>query len=496
MRRLALFFVLAFALVFSAPASATISSLASQSTQYGNNSQNLFYVSFPVVSTSDVAVVYTDTNGQQTTLAPTQYLVTIFPPVTGQIWSTSASITYPLLGSPIAAGTSLTIYRVIPLTQKTVLSNQGPFYPKVVESALDTNLMQLQQVSARTGQNRGSWITGTAYNFGDIVTDGTNGNNTGNLYTAAISNLSGVWATDLANGDWSLALNIQGIVHSLPTISNNQVFANISGISATPIGVGVSALFDSAIGNTQGNIIYRSGSGWVVLPPGTNGQFLSTGGSAANPSWQTVSGSGTITGVVAGSGLSGGGSSGSVTLNLATVANNSLLANVTGSTNPPSATTASAFLDSVFGSTQGETLYRGGSLWSALAPGTSGQVLTTGGGGANPSWTSTTTPIKAWANFNGSSAAVNKGLNISSITKFATASYTVTFTSNMADANYGVFVSFGGVRSVNGDSAIGGVCSASLGGAASNKTISAVNICLDTTGGAIDYTDVNVEILD
>lgn len=42
-------------------------------------------------------------------------------------------------------------------------------------------------------------------------------------------------------------------------------------------------------------------------------------------------------------------------------------------------------LDSI-SSTQGAVLYRSASSWSALAPGTSGQALTTGGAGANPSW--------------------------------------------------------------------------------------------------------------
>ena len=44
-----------------------------------------------------------------------------------------------------------------------------------------------------------------------------------------------------------------------------------------------------------------------------------------------------------------------------------------------------AALDSI-SSTQGSVLYRGASAWQALAPGTAGQVLTTNGAGANPSW--------------------------------------------------------------------------------------------------------------
>lgn len=49
--------------------------------------------------------------------------------------------------------------------------------------------------------------------------------------------------------------------------------------------------------------------------------------------------------------------------------------------------TATTILDSI-SSTQGVVIYRGASSWSALATGTSGNVLTTHGASANPTWTS------------------------------------------------------------------------------------------------------------
>lgn len=48
--------------------------------------------------------------------------------------------------------------------------------------------------------------------------------------------------------------------------------------------------------------------------------------------------------------------------------------------------TLSDVLDFVGSAAHGDILYRGSSSWSRLAAGTSGQVLTTGGSGANPSW--------------------------------------------------------------------------------------------------------------
>ena len=45
---------------------------------------------------------------------------------------------------------------------------------------------------------------------------------------------------------------------------------------------------------TQGDILYRDGSGLQKLGAGTSGQVLKTGGTGANPSWGTVAGGNTV----------------------------------------------------------------------------------------------------------------------------------------------------------------------------------------------------------
>lgn len=51
------------------------------------------------------------------------------------------------------------------------------------------------------------------------------------------------------------------------------------------------------VGTTQGAILYRNATDWVTLPPGTSGYVLTTLGPAANPAWQAVSSTGTVTSV-------------------------------------------------------------------------------------------------------------------------------------------------------------------------------------------------------
>jgi hypothetical protein len=67
----------------------------------------------------------------------------------------------------------------------------------------------------------------------------------------------------------------------------------------------MTAVLDDAFTSTQGSVLYRNASVWTPLAPGTNGQVLTSGGAAANLSWSTVSGVGTVTSVDAAGGTTG-----------------------------------------------------------------------------------------------------------------------------------------------------------------------------------------------
>jgi hypothetical protein len=70
------------------------------------------------------------------------------------------------------------------------------------------------------------------------------------------------------------------------------------------------------------------------------------------------------------------------------------------------------------------------------ADGSSGQVLQTNGSGVL-SFTSVSTDIKAWVNFDGTGTpSIRASKNVSSITDNGTGLYTVNFTNALTDANY------------------------------------------------------------
>lgn len=150
-------------------ARATITSQTSSVTALGNSSNTVFTFSFVGVQSSDIQVIYTDSAGAETTLLTSQYTLALNPPATGAIWGIGGTVTYPLSGSPIATGTTLTINRVLPLTQ-TVSSNQGQAFPRAVEIALDLLEMQLQQVNNLVGRAISVSVTDTCSSLGSLPT--------------------------------------------------------------------------------------------------------------------------------------------------------------------------------------------------------------------------------------------------------------------------------------------------------------------------------------
>jgi hypothetical protein len=175
------------------------------------------------------------------------------------------------------------------------------------------------------------------------------------------------------------------------------------------------------LSTTQGSILYRSATAWVALAPGTSGYILQTNGAGANPSWVVNSGGGgsvasfsagstgftpntATTGAVTLAGTLGAGYGGTglstfaigdmmyasattPTISKLTIGTANQILNVNTGATAPQWTGLSSLIDTVFtASAQGTVLYRGASGWAALAPGTSGYVLTTSGAGANPSW--------------------------------------------------------------------------------------------------------------
>ena len=108
----------------------------------GTGSATAFPFTFKVFADSDVTVVHTDPNEVETTLALTaDYTVTLNA---DQDASPGGSITLP---APLASGYMLTITSDVPLTQGVELTNNGGFYPSIINNALDRLTIFAQELA-------------------------------------------------------------------------------------------------------------------------------------------------------------------------------------------------------------------------------------------------------------------------------------------------------------------------------------------------------------
>ena len=157
LRRFSLWLMLAELTALSPPlfpsAHATVNSSVNKTIALGNGSQTQFTFNFIGVATAYIGVIYTDASGNETVLAQgsgtTQYQIVLNSSPQGGLWGIGGTVTYNPNGAPIANGTTLTIFRTLPLTQAISLQNLISLSAlgKGSETGLDTLEMQLQQVS-------------------------------------------------------------------------------------------------------------------------------------------------------------------------------------------------------------------------------------------------------------------------------------------------------------------------------------------------------------
>lgn len=156
-----------------------------------------------------------------------------------------------------------------------------------------------------------------------------------------------------------------------------SVAGKIGGVAGAVVELGdiLLCLADGTAAGDQATV----GAYWGVIQVNIDGAVTLTGAQVLTN--KTIDGASNNLNVRLGSDVSGN----LPNANLATMVNLRFKGNVSGGTATPSDVSASQILDAI-GSTRGAILIRGVSGWVVLAPGTNGQVLTSAGAGADPSY--------------------------------------------------------------------------------------------------------------
>lgn len=231
--------------------------------------------------------------------------------------------------------------------------------------------------------NAGAVATDVAMS-GDVSITNTGATTVGSINGKAIT-LGGSFTT---SGASALTLTTTGATNvTLPTtgtlLANALTSSHIFVGSGAGVATDVAMSGDATLANT-GAITFATVNGnvggFTNASITVNAKGLITAASSGSST------SGTVTSVATGTGLTGGTITTTGTISLASISTGTVLANTSGLSAAPTPNTVSAILDTINNS-QGDILYRDSAAWLALAPGTAGKPLVTGGAAANPSWT-------------------------------------------------------------------------------------------------------------
>ena len=237
----------------------------------GNGVTTAFPFSFKVFAATDATVTVANTQGNESVLAlGADYAVALNA---DQDAAPGGTVT---LAAPLASGHRLVVSSAVPNLQPTDITNNGGFYPRVIEDALDRHVAQVQQIDEKVGRALKVAVTSP---LGDQALPspvagmliGWNESNDGLTNYAPIGGT--LLGQQLAAADGSSLVGFrQASAGAVVRTAQDKMREWVSVKDFGAVGDGVTddrAAFQSAI-----NAVVASGGGVIYVPPGTY-QFVS-----------------------------------------------------------------------------------------------------------------------------------------------------------------------------------------------------------------------------
>jgi len=265
----------------------TISSTLRKAGPYiGSGAASTFPFSFKVFTKNDLKVVRLQVaTSTETVLA----LDTNYTAILNADQNSNPGGSITLVGGNLAAGYNLVITSNVLSLQETDLTNQGGFYPEVINDALDKSIIQIQQlqdavnrsiklsttnvigdteftenaadraskvlgfdsageltVAQELGQFQGNWTPGNGYVQRDIVKDASNFN----VYICMVAHTATGTTPLSANaqiGNWQLLVDAAAAGVSATAAAGSAAAANTSAIAAQSAQTTAVAAKDAAL---------------------------------------------------------------------------------------------------------------------------------------------------------------------------------------------------------------------------------------------------------
>lgn len=281
----------------------------------------------------------------------------------------------------------------------------------------------LQSDGTSNGYSTPTWPTtgGTAGSV--VISDGTNKINSTSLWVNTVGSAGKIIRSDGTINTYSTSTFADTyLINTIP----------FAGSANTIAGATLTSIIDASIGNTQGNILYRNATDWVVLAPGTSGQFLQTLGAGANVQWAPGDGAGTVTSITAATGIT-------LTPNPITSSGTvGLTIPVVVSSGGTGITSATAYAVLCGGTTST------GAFQSVSGLGSAGEVLTSNGAGALPTWQAASGGSSPWTAGTGTLSAKGGGAGVT-----AGGNYSLAYGNNTTASNAAYSMAIGNSTVIN-----------------------------------------------